>query len=129
MRTVLIDDDATGVFLTTRLFEREGVGGELRAFGSPVEAVTFLQQQVLAGHLPDVILLDLNMPVMSGWDVLDALKPLEAHLLGHCAVYILTSSLSPADTARAGEHPLVTKLLHKPLNQAKILAIQAHVPK
>jgi len=119
MRTVLIDDDATGVF------QREGLGENLTAFLSPVEAVAFLREQALAGTAPQVILLDLNMPAMSGWDVLEALQPLQPHLLGQCAVYILTSSLAPADTNRAREYPLVVELLHKPLDQAKIQAIHA----
>ncbi|MGY2134945.1 response regulator [Hymenobacter sp. HD11105] len=128
MRTVLIDDNATTVFLTQHLFQRAGLAKGLTTFLSPVEAVAALQQQARSGDLPQVILLDLNMPLMSGWDVLDALQPLEPHLQGRCAVYILTSSLAPADSTRAREHPLVAGLLHKPLDQAKIQALQDHVP-
>jgi CheY-like chemotaxis protein len=127
MRTVLIDDNATAIFLTTRLFEREGLGQDLTTFVSPVEAVAFLRAQTLAGTLPEVILLDLNMPLMSGWDVLEALQPLEPRLTGHCAIYILTSSLALADANRAREYPLVVELLHKPLDQAKIQTIQARM--
>jgi CheY-like chemotaxis protein len=92
---------------------------------SPVEAVAFLRQQAQTDSLPHVILLDLNMPLMSGWDVLDALKPLEPRLLGRCAIYVLTSSLAPTDRTRAREYPLVAELLHKPLSQAQIQAIHA----
>jgi CheY-like chemotaxis protein len=125
MQTLLIDDDPTSVFLTERLFQRAGVVEPLITFLSPVEAVAFLKNQVLTGAPPQVILLDLNMPLMSGWDVLDALKPLEAALIGKCAVYILTSSLAPSDRTRSTTYPLVTGLLHKPLDQNGIRAIQA----
>ncbi|GAA4054128.1 response regulator [Hymenobacter glaciei] len=130
MDTLIIDDDPTGIFLTTRLLHREGQPTDvITSFVSPVEAVAFFQQQGPIDALPHVVLLDLNMPLLSGWDVLDALKPLEAHLLGRCVFYILTSSLAPADAARSREYPLVAGLLHKPLDGAEIQAMQARLQK
>ena len=125
MKTLLIDDDPTIAFFTERLFQRAGLAEDLTSFQSPGDAVRFLEQQVQAGAPPQVILLDLNMPLMSGWDVLEALKPLEAQLAGRCSVYILTSSLAPFDTARAQQYPLVERLLHKPLDQSELHTIQA----
>lgn len=63
--------------------------------------------------------------MLSGWDVLEALKPLEGHLLGRCAFYMLTSSLSPTDSAQARQNPLVVGFLHKPLDGPEIQAMQA----
>jgi CheY-like chemotaxis protein len=127
MQTLLIDDDPTIAFFTERLFQRAGLQDQLTSFQSPTEAVAFLTEQMSTGLPPQVILLDLNMPLMSGWDVLDVLQPLEAQLAGHCSVYILTSSLAPSDAARSRQYPLVVRLLHKPLDQNELLAIQAQV--
>ena len=127
MHTLLIEDDLTATFLTKRLFHHEAVPGELTTFDSPVAALAFIRAQVTAHTPPDVILLDLNMPVLNGWDVLAHLEPLQEHLLGHCLVYILTSSLATSDMARAQAYPLVAGFIHKPLDRHELHAIQDRV--
>ena len=126
MRTVLIDDDFISVFLTEKLLKREGLGDALRSFQSPQEAVRYLQQTI-PEQVPELILLDLNMPLMSGWDVLEALKPYEAQLQEQCLIYILTSSLALSDTTRSKEFSLVTGLIHKPLGKEQIQEIHNRV--
>lgn len=127
MQTLLIDDDPTVIFLVKRLFQRENLPDALTTFTSPSKALAFLQQQVPLGFVPQVILLDLNMPGLSGWDFLEALHPLHAQLRGQCLLYILTSSLAPTDLSRAHDNPLVAGLLHKPLDHHDIQTIQAQV--
>ncbi|RZK16013.1 MAG: response regulator [Hymenobacter sp.] len=127
MHTLLIEDDLTATFLTKRLFHREAVPGALTTFDSPVAALAFIRAQVAAHAPPNVILLDLDMPVLSGWDVLAALELLHEHLRDHCLVYVLTSSLSTSDMARAQTYPLVTGFIHKPLDCHELQAIQARV--
>ena len=127
MHTLLIDDDPITIFLTERLLQHEGLSDTAASFHSPTEALAFLLRQIPAGLVPQVILLDLNMPVISGWDFLDLLKLHEVQLLGQCIVYLLTSSMAPADEVRAKAYPLVAGLLHKPLDEGKIQQIREHV--
>jgi CheY-like chemotaxis protein len=127
MQTLLIEDDPTAVFLTERLFHHAGMPGELTCFLSPVKALDFIRAQVAMGPPPQVILLDLNMPVLNGWEVLAALEPLHEHLVGRCLVYILTSSLATSDMARADANPLITGFIHKPLDKQELQAIQAEL--
>ena len=74
MHTLLIDDDPITIFLTERLLRHEGLSDTAVSFQSLTEALTFLLRQIPAGLVPQVILLDLNMPMMSGWDFLDLLN-------------------------------------------------------
>ncbi|TGE06326.1 response regulator [Hymenobacter fodinae] len=124
MHIVLIDDDSTSIFLMRLLLQREEFADTITAFQSPEEALSFLQN-VEAEKIPQVILLDLNMPVMSGWDLLDALTLKGNTQLNHCRIYILTSSLAQADRIRAEENPLVTRLIHKPLDKLELAVIKA----
>ncbi|QJX49067.1 response regulator [Hymenobacter taeanensis] len=124
MHIVLIDDDSTSIFLMRLLLQREEFAETITAFQSPEEALGFLQTAA-PDQIPQVILLDLNMPVMSGWDVLDALKVEGSEQLSHCCIYILTSSLAQADRLRAEENPLVMRLIHKPLDKSELAVIKA----
>ncbi|QIL77531.1 MULTISPECIES: two-component system response regulator [Hymenobacter] len=126
MHTVLIDDDYISIFLTTRILQRENFTDTITSFQLPQEALDYLQN-ALPNQVPDVVFLDLNMPIMNGWDFLDALRPLEAQLAGRCSIYILTSSLAPSDKLKAEEYSLVASVINKPLDGPKLQAIRTQV--
>lgn len=100
MHVLLINDDQITAFLTQRVLAHEGLADTAASFQSPTEAPDFLLRQIPAGLVPQVILLDLNMLLISGWDFLDLLKRHEVQQLGQCLVYLLTSSVAPADEVR-----------------------------
>jgi CheY-like chemotaxis protein len=126
MHTILIDDDFISVFLTEKFLRREEFSEQITSFQSPEQALEHVRQ-VIPDNVPDIILLDLNMPLMSGWDFLEALRPHEAQLAGRCLIYILTSSLAPMDKIRAKDYDLVAGVINKPLDRAKVQAIRAQV--
>lgn len=125
MKIFLIDDDGVSLFLTQRLLILEGFR-DIRAFQSAEEALELLASSSME-EIPDVVLLDLNMPGMSGWEFLDALPPLELKLRGKCSVYILTSSLDVSDTARSQQYSIVSGLIHKPITPEDIKVIAQQV--
>ncbi|OGX91618.1 response regulator [Hymenobacter coccineus] len=127
MDTYLIDDDPIALFLTTQVLRLEGADSHLRTFPGAAAALAYLLPR-LATEVPALIFLDLNMPELTGWDFLDALAPHAPALAGRCRIYLLTSSLAPADTASAGAYPLVSGIIHKPLDQDEAEAIWANIP-
>jgi CheY-like chemotaxis protein len=126
MNILLIDDNSTSVFLTEMLLKREGFAHTVRSFLAAEEALLYLKN-LLPTQAPEVIFLDLNMPVMDGWDFLDALEPYTQELVTRCRIYILTSSLAPHDALKAKEYPLVSGLIHKPVDSQMLQVIRAEV--
>jgi len=70
--------------------------------------------------LPDTIFLDLNMPMFSGWDFLDRYHQISAEIDKNIKIYIMTSSVRPADKKRTEDYPFVTSFISKPLKQNTI---------
>ncbi len=70
--------------------------------------------------LPDVILVDLNMPIFSGWDFLERMQSLCADIKKNIKVHVLTSSIRPSDKENAGQYPFVRSFISKPLEPCMI---------
>jgi CheY-like chemotaxis protein len=124
-RVFLIDDDEVFVFLTKKIIERAGVEVELTVFSNGQEGLERLT--AIAGDkdlLPDVILLDLNMPVMDGWEFLNAFQKLSFAI--RIALYIVTSSISPYEVDRAKHIKEVKEFIVKPIAKEKFIEIIAH---
>ncbi|TGE24950.1 response regulator [Hymenobacter aquaticus] len=126
MKTYLIDDDDLGIYLTEQLLRAEGFSNTICTFQSATEALRELVQEKEKAD-PTVVFLDLNMPLMNGWQFLDALAPYREELRGHCHIYILTSSLALSDLEKSREYDLVAGLIHKPIDSEEIRAIHSQL--
>ena len=124
MITFLVDDDPISNYLTEALLRTQQFPSPVRTFESAEEALHALVG-TLASNTSAVVFLDLNMPVMNGWQFLDALTPYTSQLSARCHIYILTSSLALVDQEKAATYALVDGLVHKPLDQAEIKAIHS----
>lgn len=69
--------------------------------------------------LPDIIFLDLNMPVMDGWEFLNEFIKIKNHLNKKITLYVVSSSIDPRDLERAKSFNLVTDYLIKPIELKK----------
>lgn len=119
---MVIDDSETDLLYARIVLERAGVARELVLVESAREALQLLQGR-LAGAV-DLILLDINMPGMDGFDFLDAYEAGAADR--PCtAVVMLTSSPDPADRLRAQRHACVRGYQTKPLDVPGALALCA----
>lgn len=109
----LIDDDAIYLMLVKRLISFNGFSSEILEFSDGQEAFTKLKAIHLTGEpLPEVIFLDVNMPIWDGWDFLDEFMKLG--LEKYPDVYIVTSSTHSMEKEKALSYPIVRDCLVKP---------------
>ena len=111
LRILLVDDDPSINFLNKIVIERAGIGAEVTEHTDPETAL----RQLESGELkPHIILLDLNMPMMDGWDFMSSLKEFsEAFHLPK--IILLTSSINPSDRNRALSDTHIYAFHSKPL--------------
>jgi CheY-like chemotaxis protein len=126
MLTYIIDEDFISIYLTEQVLRMEGFATDIHSFLAAEEALAYLLPRI-ATELPQVIFLDLNMPVMDGWEFLEALSSYQEELRDRCRIYLLTSSLAQADTAKAKDYALVSGIIHKPLDEKEVKAIKAQI--
>lgn len=75
-----------------------------------------------SSELPDVIMVDLNMPIMDGWEFLSSLEQL--NLQKHILVHIISSSIDPDDINRAREYDIVSRFISKPILREDLIKIK-----
>lgn len=95
VRILLVEDDEVDVMGIRRAFDRNGIDCELHVARDGYEALALMRQADSVLRWPYIVLLDLNMPRMSGQEFLDAVRADEE--LCHAIVFVLTTSDNPRD--------------------------------
>ncbi|WP_420319088.1 response regulator [Ekhidna sp.] len=112
-RIVLIDDDETTNYLNKLIIERAALVDEVVSFDSAQDALNFFSNNQDEED-ESLVLLDINMPIMNGWQFLDRYQMLQKQN-GNKFV-ILTSSINPADKEMAEEKNSIIEYMAKPLS-------------
>ena len=120
----IIDDDVLFIMITRNNIRKSGVTCITEDFNNGKDALYEIKERVMVGeHIPNILLLDLNMPLIDGWDFLVEFKSIPLESRKNIKIYICTSSIDPKDLERAEAITEVTSFLEKPINTELIQKI------
>jgi len=119
---MLVDDDTIHNFITEHFLKDNYPPVQVVSFTNPEEALQHISAIPANRELsfPDVIFLDINMPLMNGWEFLDEYIKSDLHHIAPSKIYILSSSLDPNDISKAQRYPVVSGFISKPLSPDKV---------
>lgn len=121
---MIVDDDEVFVFLTKKAIEQANIVGQILVFENGLDSINYIiENSDNPDVLPEIILLDLSMPIMDGWQFLEEYTIHERKIEKKITIYIVTSSISPEDLKRAKNIELVSDFIVKPITKEKLVNV------
>lgn len=119
-----IDDDAITLMLCKKVIIKSSFSHEIITVQNGEEALQYFQTikevENQSKARPQLIFLDLNMPVMGGWEFLDYFNTPEFGEFKNIKVVVLSSTIDPEDLEKSKQYPMVVDFLSKPITQAML---------
>ncbi len=121
---IIVDDDPINNFITKKVITNINPNAFVIAFTEPEEGLDYILS-IFAKPFSDkaILLLDINMPTMTGWQFLERLESEGAVVSERLLIYILSSSVDTADKGKAEVNPHIKDYIMKPLTTKAVLSL------
>ena len=125
-----IDDDPIVLMLNDLILKEQSFCNDLIKYDKAESALEYFEEQSKLPKdqqiIPALIFLDINMPVMDGWEFLEEFSNRFQIFHETTSVIILSSSVNPADLEMAENHPLVIGFMPKPLGEPELATLKTN---
>ncbi len=121
-KIAIVDDDNIFQFTTKVKIEKLNLAEDISIYNDGEEIFDYLKTCAV-DDLPDVLLLDINMPLVDGWDFLELYETLSDDKKNRIHIFMLSSSINPVDLEKAENHPHIKRYVTKPIKDEILIDI------
>ncbi|KHJ37834.1 two component system sensor kinase SsrA [Pedobacter glucosidilyticus] len=121
LHILIIDDDEINNFIAAKLIDKIPPRARVSTCLNGQEGIDYIKSRLTKQQeLPDIIFLDINMPVMNGWEFLEDYAALVSEIKKDIVINMLSSSVYNDDISKSKTYPTVNRFISKPLTIEKI---------
>ncbi|MNF97157.1 Regulator of RpoS [compost metagenome] len=115
---MIIDDNLVDLYIISRMITKNNFGKNVLHYTEAEEAMKYLQEnQDNVSKLPQIIFVDIYMPLMSGFEFLEEYDKLSNTLKNYCKTYIISSTIDNEDIAQSSSNKNVVSFHVKPITK------------
>jgi len=120
----VVDDDPIYQIIANKIIKKSELFSTVFTFKNGKEAIDAFKDSLEKKHkLPNIILLDINMPIMDGWEFMEEIKTLSINTEKKVIIYIVSSSIAIEDKIKSKTYPIILGYLSKPINTSDLQLI------
>lgn len=120
----IVDDDDIYQFTTSVLLKKTDLVNKIIVFSNGLKAIDFLKDEMgNKENIPDVLFLDINMPVMDGWEFLEEYLLIKHMMPKTVVIYMVSSSVDEKDVIKAKRISALSGYLVKPISSQHIMEV------
>ncbi|POY40859.1 response regulator [Flavobacterium alvei] len=121
----VIDDDIIYQTIINKLIQKMEVFSNYSSFMNGKDAIISLTNKLEedSNNLPDIILLDINMPIMDGWEFIEEIKKIKSNIKKHIQIYIVSSSIAIEDKDKSKTYAEIMGYIPKPISVNDLMSI------
>ena len=123
LRFIIIDNDPVNNLLCGLAIKDAVFDADILDFTNPIKAFEYISAENGSNNYKNILLLDINLPIWSGWDFADQFEKLDENIKNRFKIYMLSSSIDNNDKLRAAENKNVVDYIEKPLTERKVLSL------
>ena len=122
---IVIDDSKLDCFIAEKIIKNTGISESIKSFLQATEALDYIKSIPADDHNRSIILVDIQMPVMNGFEFVEAFEKLPADLIKNYTIFIISSSINENDLSRVHNYVTVKQFLNKPLTSNNLSVLLA----